>query len=142
MNRSGSASSVLSGVLGATMGYALSEGNPMLALVAATVLAPASYFVHRAAVAEAARRGEVLVDEMRVGIAEKAGPQALGGSAIAVSLVLIAVVWPSYLNINLAPRETAERLCPGLGLDFAIGGIVHIIQHVLRGVEEDHRVTA
>ncbi|MEM4521042.1 MAG: hypothetical protein QXF23_04895 [Candidatus Bathyarchaeia archaeon] len=40
-------SAALSGVIGALVGYALSSGNPMLALVLVVVSVPAAYLVHR-----------------------------------------------------------------------------------------------
>lgn len=85
-----------------------------------------NFFVHRVVESKAARLGEVLVDEMHVSIAEKAGLQALRASAIVISLILIAVIRPFYFGVYVVPREAAERLYPGLGPSFAILVISYI----------------
>lgn len=97
MSRLGLVYLVFSRVSGVIMGYVLSVENPALALIAAIALVPASYLARRAAVIKASKRGDVLVDEMHVSITEKAGFQALRASAIVISLILIDVVWPSYI---------------------------------------------
>ncbi|MBS7648566.1 DUF2178 domain-containing protein, partial [Candidatus Bathyarchaeota archaeon] len=120
MSRLGLVSAALGGVLGALVGYALSSGNTMLALIAVVVWVPVAYLVHRAVGVRALRRGEVLVDEMHVSVAERAGLQAHRVSMMTIALIIIVIMWPSFFNIHIVPYEVAERLYPGLGLSFAI----------------------
>lgn len=127
MGRLGLVSAALGGVAGALMGYALSSGNAMLALIVLVVLVPVTYLVHRAVVVRAVRRGEVLVDEMHVSVAEKAGLQALRVSIMTIALITIVILWPTYFNIYIVPCEVAERLYPGLGLSFAILVVAYLV---------------
>lgn len=126
MGRLGLVSATLGGVLGALLGCALSSGNTMLALIAVVVWVSVAYLAHRAVGVRAVRRGEVLVDEIHVSVAERAGLQALRVSIMTMALIIILILRPSFFYIHIVPYEVAERLYPGLGLRFAILVIAYL----------------
>ncbi|MEM4521041.1 MAG: hypothetical protein QXF23_04890 [Candidatus Bathyarchaeia archaeon] len=63
---------------------------------------------------------------MHVSVAERAGLQALRVSMIAIALIIIVILWPSFFNIHIVLYEVSERLYLGLGLSFAILVIAYL----------------
>lgn len=120
---------VLGVVIGALMGCAVILKSTLLAsiaVIAVLALIPISYAVRRVLRVKSVKQGEVLVDEMHVRVSERAGFRAFTASFIAISLIIIVTMWPTFFNVYMVPYEVSEKLFPGLGLSLAILAIAYL----------------
>jgi len=120
---------VLGAILGAAIGYALASGNPVVALIVAIVCGVSMIVTNYVQRSKAEKEGMVLYDEMHVTVASKSAYTALRASLIAVALILIVTVWPTYFGVAVVPIEIVEKLYPGLGLSFAIMIMSYLIAY-------------
>ena len=111
-------------------GYALAEGEPLVALMVAVIGLVALLVANFIQESRARRRGVVLYDEMHLTIATRSGYTALRASTLALSLVTIITAWPKYFDTNILPAEVADTLSPGLGPSLAIMTMAYLVAYI------------
>ena len=116
---------VVGAVVGGLVGYLLSAGNSAAALLIALVGFSVAYIIQQIRRSRAEKLGIVLYDEMHVSIAEKSSLQAFRASVLAICVLIILTVWPTFFNFTIVPPEISEKLYPGLALSLGILGVAY-----------------
>jgi len=120
---------VVGAIIGGLVGYSLSAGNSVTALLIALAGFSAAYIIQQVRKSRAEKLGLVLYDEMHVSIAEKSSLQAFRTSVLAICVLIILTVWPSFFNFNIVPPELSEKLYPGLALSLGILGVAYLASY-------------
>lgn len=117
---------VVAVALGVLLAYAATSGNVAPALVSSALLILVASLANRALMAKAARRGEVLFDEMHVRIRDRAAWQAYR-ALMAVAALAVGVIWlPTLFFSNYVVPYEVVVLSSGLVLGVGILTVAHL----------------